>query len=54
MLCNKKTLLCTVSNTLGNFPIHNLKCFVNWTVTELRVQAILGRIYYFAIFDDKL
>ena len=34
--------------------IHNLKCFVNWTVTELRVQAILSRIYYFAIFDDKL
>ena len=33
--------------------IHNLKCFLNWTVTELRVLAILSRIYYFAIFDDK-
>ena len=32
---------------------HNLKCFANWTVTELRVLAILSRIYYFAIFDDK-
>ena len=42
-----------VMNFNSHSSIHNLKCFVNWTVTELRVMAILSRIYYFAIFDDK-
>ena len=27
--------------TFVAYIIHNLKCFVNWTVTELRVMAIL-------------
>ena len=44
-------MLCKLFSKADLLTIHNLKCFVNWTVTELQVLAILSRIYYFAIFD---